>query len=385
MKKVTTKKEVLGYLRTSTFEGESDEPSLDAQEMLIRNYAVNLGLVQTEDEVRVFWDRGKAAFKSKTDKRIGWTHMMNFAEKGDVIIAASVDRCFRSASDAALTIETLRLAGISLHFIDAGCVLGKGDDKNSIIGVLSSIAAKEASQKSEKLKAVKSHMANNFLYGGGRKEAGFTRAMISNKKFLVVNQLEKQLLLLIADAKKHRDSEMKKTGLSRVKNKSEWSLTNIRKKLIEKIIGLGIENKILLDEKQIVFGYNPYGVWDETQRNRNVTDDSGDEQGKLFHHESIWQLRAERMAFSIASIHHLVSDDEKRNVFARLKKIIEAEKKIRLVDGEYVLAKDLAGTSRIEGTAFGHRQASLLGVGMRTKQKKDKVISTRRKPNRKKP
>jgi hypothetical protein len=87
------------------------------------------------------------------------------------------------------------------------------------------------------------------------------------------------------------------------------------------------------------------------------------------------------MAFSIATLHHLVSDDEKRNVFARLARIKEVEKKIRLVDGQYVLAKDLASTSRREGSidgGVGHKQMSLMTAGLRSRQKKDKVIVTRK-------
>jgi DNA invertase Pin-like site-specific DNA recombinase len=378
MNKKSTR-EILGYLRVSTLGQTKNESSLEGQELSIREYAVINGLVDDEQQVKMFWDRGKAAFNSKTEKRVGWTHMMNFAEKGDVVIAATIDRCFRSVTDATLTIESLRNKGIDLHIVDIGCITKKNSKNISILEVFSKIASSDSKLKATRIKDAKTHMAANFLYNGGRRSVGFSREMIGNHKFLVVNQLEKQLLLFVAEAKKKRDAEMKKFNIGRVKDKSEWSLINIRKKLIEKIIAFGIDKKYLLDEEQLVYGFNPYGTWDESQRNRNSTDDSGDEQGKLFLHENDMKLYAERMAFSISTVHHLVSDDEKRNVHGRLAKIKEAEKKIRLINGKHVLAKDLAGTSKSEGTVLGHRQRSLLSAGMRSKQKKDKTISTRRK------
>ena len=93
----------------------------------------------------------------------------------------------------------------------------------------------------------------------------------------------------------------------------------------------------------------------------------------------VWADRAEKL-FSMSTLHYLVSDDEKRNVFFRLEKIKEAERKIKMVDGEFVLAKDKSSTSRRESLqdgGLGHKQLSLLGAGVKSKQKVDKVISSR--------
>ena len=61
-------------------------------------------------------------------------------------------------------------------------------------------------------------------------------------------------------------------------------------------------------------------------------------------------------------------------------KIKEAERKIKMVDGEFVLAKDKSSTSRRESLqdgGLGHKQLSLLGAGLKSKQKVEKVISSR--------
>jgi hypothetical protein len=91
------------------------------------------------------------------------------------------------------------------------------------------------------------------------------------------------------------------------------------------------------------------------------------------------ETTAEKL-FSMSTLHYLVSDDEKRNVFFRLEKIKEVERKIKMVDGEFVLAKDKSSTSRrdsLQDGGLGHKQMSLLGAGLKSKQKVDKTISSR--------
>jgi flagellar motor switch protein FliG len=78
----------------------------------------------------------------------------------------------------------------------------------------------------------------------------------------------------------------------------------------------------------------------------------------------------------------LLGEDDTKNVVARLAKIKEVEKKILQVDGKYVLAKDLASTSRRDASidgGVGHKQTSLLGIGLRSREKVEKAISTRKR------
>ena len=170
------------------------------------------------------------------------------------------------------------------------------------------------------------------MFLGGRRTRGFRPEVIGNKKYNVPNQLDKVLLLKIADLKKKRDKEMLGSGFSRVSPSSPYTLQNVRKSIIE------------------------YAR--KSQSNTNHSD------------------AAEKL-FSITTLHHLLGDDEEINVLARLEKIKQVEKKIKLVDGKYVLAKDKAGTSQSEGNVYGDRQRSLLSAGLRSKQSVDKPIKTR--------
>ena len=354
MKKTKSEREVIAYLRVSNLVQAERGQSMEAQEASIREYAVSEGLIQDFNQLRVFYDRGKSAFRTKTDKRVGWGHMMNFAQKGDVIISTKLDRCFRSVSDAAMTIEMLRSKGIDLHFVDRGCVTGDSISDGLTFNILASVAAFESKLKSSRIKEVKSYMADNFMYSGGKRERGFMQQVIGGRKYLVANDLDKLLLLKVAALKKRRDKEMQETGYSRCMNDSAYSLKNVRQVIIDYAVKLG-------DDKQ--YQVEKFG------------------EGGYMHGEDLyaWVDRAEKL-FSISTLHYLVGDDENRNVYARLAKIKEVERKIKKVDGEFVLAKDKAKTTRGTVDEEGDRvnqQLSLLSAGLKSKQKVDKAISSR--------
>ena len=338
-RKQVRERRVVGYCRVSSEQQVERGMSLEAQQARIGAFAIGEGLGEIDE---FFQDRGVSAFKSRTSRRLGWGQMLEGLEEGDVIVAATLDRVFRSTMDFCSTVELLEKRGIDLYFVDKGLVTGENITNGLTLSILASVSQFESQLKAKRIQEVKSFQSANFIYSGGRRTRGFGREQIGNRKFMVVNDLEKQLLLFVAEAKKKRDAEMKKHDIGRVKDNSDWSLKNIRKKLVEKIIASGVSH-IVKTEKMSA---------------------------------------AERMAFSIATLHHLVSDDEKRNVFARLARIKEVEKKIRLIDGQYVLAKDLASTSRREASidgGVGHKQMSLMTAGLRSRQKKDQAIMTRKR------
>ena len=369
-RKQVRERRVVGYCRVSSEQQVERGMSLETQQARIGAFAVGEGLGEIDE---FFQDRGVSAFKSRTSRRLGWVRMLDGLEAGDVIVAATLDRVFRSTSDFCSTVELLEKLGIDLYFVDKGLVTGENITNGLTLSILASVSQFESQLKAKRIQEVKSFQSANFIYSGGRRTRGFGREQIGGRKFMVANELEKQLLLFVAEAKKKRDAEMKRHDISRVKDRSEWSLKNIRKKLVEKIIAAGVTKQIKLDEEKEILGdYDFAGtVPGQLAVNRG---------NKVLLGKTQFEAAAERMAFSIATLHHMVSDDEKRNVFARLTRIKEVEKKIRLIDGQYVLAKDLASTSRRESSidgGVGHKQMSLMTAGLRSRQKKDKVIVTR--------
>jgi putative DNA-invertase from lambdoid prophage Rac len=99
--------------------------------------------------------------------------LLEAVEKGDVIIAAKLDRAFRSAADALGTLEELKDQGVGLHMIDlGGDVTGNGISK-LVFTILSAVAENERDRIRERIRDVKRHLADQGIYGGGRRPFGF--------------------------------------------------------------------------------------------------------------------------------------------------------------------------------------------------------------------
>jgi len=88
--------------------------------------------------------------------------------QGDVVIAARMDRCFRSALDALRTIEDFKRRKISLWLLDLGDVSGNGVSE-LIVTVLAAVAQFERTLISERIKDAKRNLRrSNKHQGGGR-------------------------------------------------------------------------------------------------------------------------------------------------------------------------------------------------------------------------
>lgn len=332
------KVKVFGYLRVSTKAQADNGQSLETQKTLIADYVRRSGIAVVDDGIVWVRDAGISASKTRTGNRPGWKSMTEQATKGSVVVASALDRVFRSVGDAALCLERLKAAGIELHTVDKGCVTRGDAAANLQLNVLNSVAQFESELKSKRIKEVKSWMADNHLWMGGRRKRGFVKTKIGDKKFAVVDEGEKMALQWIAELKKKRDklisSLMAQRGhdFVRLEKGSQYTLEGIQKTIVERGSKLGISNL----EKR----------------------------------------------FKRASLFTLLGNDEAKNVNARLAQLREVEKKIFKVDGQFVLAQDLASTSRRDGSidgGVGHKQMSLMaGGGLRSRQKKEKAISTRR-------
>lgn len=330
------KVKVFGYLRVSTKSQAESGLSLETQKTLITDYVGRSGIAVVDDGIIWIKDAGISASKTRTANRAGWKAMSEQATKGSVVVASALDRVFRSVGDAALCLERLKASGIELHTVDKGCVSKGGAEANLQLNVLNSVAQFESELKSRRIKEVKSWMAGNHLWMGGRRKRGFVKTKIGDKKFAVVDEGEKLALQWIAELKKRRDkaiSVLKQErghDAVRLAKDSDYTIEAIQQTITERGKKAGIVNL----------------------ENR----------------------------FKRSALFTLLGDDEKTNVNARLAQLREVEKKIYKVDGQFVLAKDLASTSRRDASidgGVGQKQMSLLGAGLRAKQSKGKAITTR--------
>ena len=109
---------ILAYLRVSTSEQASKHAtSLQAQEQVCRGVAMTRG--STGFDVQIFSDPGVSG-SIRMHERPAGKELLDIAQKGDVIVAAKLDRMFRSASDALVTAEKLKERGIHLILFDLG-------------------------------------------------------------------------------------------------------------------------------------------------------------------------------------------------------------------------------------------------------------------------
>lgn len=332
MKKV----KVFGYLRVSSKSQADNGSSLDTQKAMIADYVSRHGIAVVDDGIIWKSDAGISASKTRTEKRPGWKAMLEEATKGSIIVAAALDRVFRSVGDAALTLERLKAAGVELHTVDKGCVSRGDAAANLQLNVLNSVAQFESELKSKRIKEVKTWMTSNQLWVGGRRKRGFTKKKIGGKAFAVVDDGEKMALQWIAELKKQRDDAIRELQQQRghesvrLAKSSIFTIEAIQQTLTERGAKVGISN---LERR-----------------------------------------------FKRSALFTLLGNDETKNVNSRLAQLEEAEKKILKIDGEFVIAQDLASTSRREASidgGVGQKQMSLMTAGLRSRQKKEKAISAK--------
>lgn len=109
---------ILGYCRVSTSEqAAKNTTSLQAQEQVIRGIAMTRGA--SGFDVQIFSDPGISG-SVRLHERPAGKELLELAKKGDVIVAAKLDRMFRSASDALVTAEKLKERGVHLILFDLG-------------------------------------------------------------------------------------------------------------------------------------------------------------------------------------------------------------------------------------------------------------------------
>jgi putative DNA-invertase from lambdoid prophage Rac len=160
--------QVLGYIRVSTVEQAANGDSLDTQRQQIIGYAMMKGW-----QVSQFFIEAGVSGSVPLAARPEAQRLLAIAKAGDVIITARLDRAFRSAADALVTLEEFKRKGIGLHMIDlGGDVCGDGISK-LIFTILSAVAENERDRIRERIRDVKQHLASQGVYGGGKRPFGF--------------------------------------------------------------------------------------------------------------------------------------------------------------------------------------------------------------------
>jgi putative DNA-invertase from lambdoid prophage Rac len=159
---------VYGYARVSTEKQADEGVSLDEQIRRIEGRALEQGWLIAE----TFIERGISGAVPLGDRPEG-AQLVAALQPGDVVIAAKLDRMFRSAWDALNVIRDFQRRRISLWLLDlGGDVSGDGIAK-LVLTILAAIAEFERERIGERIRDAKRHQRRTGQYLGGDRPFGW--------------------------------------------------------------------------------------------------------------------------------------------------------------------------------------------------------------------
>ena len=147
-------------------EGES----LDVQRRQIEGYAQ----MHAFTLAGVLVEEGVSGSVPVEDRPVGGPLFAKL-ERGDIVIAAKLDRLFRSALDALKVVENLKQRGVKLHLLDlGGDIAGNGLSK-LFLTIAAAFAEAERDRIRERIGQVKADQKARGRYLGGKVPFGFRR------------------------------------------------------------------------------------------------------------------------------------------------------------------------------------------------------------------
>jgi len=204
-------RQAYGYARVSTDQQRDHGISLDEQQRKIEARATENGWRLQQ----VYVDAGISG-SVPFGKRPEGGKLLAALRPGDIVVAARMDRCFRSAFDALETIRDFKRRHISLWLLDLGDVSGNGISE-LIVTVLAAVAQFERSLISERIIAAKAQLRHEGRHQGGARMFGW---QIGENGKLVADEVEQQGLADILRLKAEGVSlrriadELRERGLS---------------------------------------------------------------------------------------------------------------------------------------------------------------------------
>jgi putative DNA-invertase from lambdoid prophage Rac len=161
---------VYGYCRVSTLRQVNEGESLDVQRRQIEGYALMHALAIAH----VVVEEGVSGSIPVQDRPVGGALFARL-QKGDIVIAAKLDRLFRSALDALKVVESLKDRGVKLHLLDlGGDIAGNGLSK-LFLTIAAAFAEAERDRIRERISQVKADQKTRGRYLGGDVPFGFER------------------------------------------------------------------------------------------------------------------------------------------------------------------------------------------------------------------
>jgi putative DNA-invertase from lambdoid prophage Rac len=164
---------IFGYARVSTARQANEGESLDVQRRQIEGYALMHGWTIAPDAF--FVEEGVSGSVPFGERQRG-AELLARLQPGDVLIAAKLDRLFRSALDALQATEALKARGVKLHLIDlGGDIAGNGLSK-LFLTIAAAFAEAERDRIRERVATVKADQRARRRFLGGAAPFGYSVA-----------------------------------------------------------------------------------------------------------------------------------------------------------------------------------------------------------------
>lgn len=158
---------IYGYTRVSTGRQVEEGESLDVQRRQLDGYALQHGWTLAG----IYREEGVSGSVPLAERPEGGK-LLAALRAGDVVIAAKLDRVFRSALDALQMVEELQRRRVSLHLLDlGGDVSGNGMSK-LFLTIAAAFAEAERARIRERVTQVKRDQRQRGRYLGGKPPFG---------------------------------------------------------------------------------------------------------------------------------------------------------------------------------------------------------------------
>ena|ERR1700723_2405466 len=162
-----SKTTVYAYLRVSTGQQVDSGIGIEVQQRSIRGYCMMQGWPGAAE----FTEAGVSGSVPFSDRPEG-KRLLAHLTAGDVVVAAKLDRMFRSAADALDMLALFKRTGVSLHLLDLGGDLMNGMGK-FMFTILAAVAEQERDRIRERIVGAKASQKAKGAFLGGTVPSGY--------------------------------------------------------------------------------------------------------------------------------------------------------------------------------------------------------------------
>ena len=196
------------YRRVSTSDQASDDrSSLSDQDRCCRGAAMILGTEAPQD-----WCDPGVSVSTPLSERAAGGHMLRVLRPGDTVIAAKLDRMFRSASDALATAESFQERGIHLVLLDCGAEPVTNGAAKLFFSILAAVAEFEKGRTLERMADGRRGKRARGGHIGGEAPYG-SRILGAGREAILVDEPNEQAC--ITKARALREEGMSLTAIGR--------------------------------------------------------------------------------------------------------------------------------------------------------------------------